>query len=498
MHQRESGILLHLSSLPGPYGTGCFGRDAIAFIDFLAAAGFSVWQVLPFSIPDEGGSPYKSISAFAGNPCFIDPEQLCAQNLITAKELESCRESSPFSVDFTWLNAQRKALLHRAFLRCPEELRQKARQFAKEQDWLPDFALYAALQQQTGKDWYDWEPALRDRQPKALEKARAALSEEIEEIYFVQYLFFMQWSAIKGYANRKGIEIIGDMPIYVSPESADLWSNRALFQLDGEGRLAKVAGVPPDFFSENGQKWGNPLYNWQEMEKDDFSWWRRRIQGALSLYDRVRIDHFRGLSAYWAVPFAAETAKEGEWLEGPGMKLFDRLFAEIAPTALIAEDLGIRDEGLEQLLEATGLPGMRVFQFAFPAQDQGLHLPHNIPENCLFYSGTHDNNTLLAYLWELTPDQRAQALDYCGFSGEDWQSGGAENAAIRAILKCIWRSPAKTVIAPVQDLLGYGGDTKMNRPGIAEGNWQFRLTEDGFSKLSAKTWRTINQMFERI
>lgn len=497
MRKRESGVLLHLSSLPGPYGTGCFGGDAIAFIDFLDAAGFSVWQVLPFSVPDEGGSPYKSISAFAGNPCFIDPEQLCAQNLITREELESCRAAQPYAVDFPQLTAQRSALLHRAFQRAPEALLQAVQDFEKEQEWLPDFALYTALQQKTGKDWYDWESALKKREPKALEQAREALSEEIRELCFIQYLFFSQWAAIKDYAHQKGIAIIGDMPIYVSLESADVWSHQELFQLDEAGRPSKVAGVPPDFFSEDGQRWGNPLYDWERMEQDDFTWWRARIHAALTLYDRVRIDHFRGLSAYWAVPAEAETAKEGQWIEGPGMKLFDLLFKEIDRNALIAEDLGIRDAGLEQLLEESGLPGMRVFQFAFPPQDGGLHLPHNVPENCLFYTGTHDNNTLLAYLWELTPEERRTALDYCGFTGEDWQSGGPENAAIRAILKCLWRSPAKTVIAPVQDLLGYGGDTKMNRPGIAEGNWQFRLTAEGFSRLSADTWRRINQMYER-
>ena len=497
MIQRESGVLLHLSSLPGPYGTGCFGSDAISFIDFLHHAGFKVWQVLPFAVPDEGGSPYKSISAFAGNPCFIDPEQLCAQNLITHEELEGCRCNQPYSVDFSWLTTQRNTLLRRAYTRCPKPLLQKVLQFAENQDWLKDFALYSALKKRSGKDWYDWEPALKKRAPEALKKAEAELKEEIEEIYFIQYLFFSQWAAIKNYANKKGIEIIGDMPIYVSLESADVWSHQELFQLNEEGLPAKVAGVPPDFFSENGQRWGNPLYDWERMALDDYAWWRKRIHAALSLYDRLRIDHFRGLSAYWAVPAEAETAKEGAWIPGPGMKLFNLLFQEINPDALIAEDLGIRDAALEQLLEESGLPGMRVFQFAFPAQDGGLHLPHNVPENCLFYTGTHDNNTLLAYLWELTPAERRIALDYCGFTGEDWQSGGAENAAIRAILKCLWRSSAKTVIAPIQDLLGYGGDTKMNRPGIAEGNWQFRLTHVGFEQLDAATWRHLNRLYER-
>lgn len=497
MGKRESGVLLHLSSLPGAYGTGCFGKEAKEFIDFLHRAGFKVWQVLPFSLPDEGGSPYKSISAFAGNPYFIDPEQLCQQNLITREELEGCRGTQPYTVDFPRLRAQRKALLHRAFLRCPKELWEQAEQFAKEQPWLSDFALYTALQEQSGKDWYDWEPPLKNREPSALAKARKELEIQIRECIFTQYLFFTQWSALRRYAKEKGVEIIGDMPIYVSLESADVWSNQKLFLLDEEGKPSAVAGVPPDFFSEDGQKWGNPLYDWGKMEEDDYLWWRERIRAALTLYDRVRIDHFRGLSAFWAVPAEAETAKEGKWIKGPGMKLFDRLFQEIPKTALIAEDLGVRDEGLERLLAESGLPGMRVFQFAFPAQDGGLHLPHNIPPHTLCYTGTHDNNTLLAYLWELTPEQRREALEYCGFYGDDWQSGGAENAAIRAILRCLWQSAAETVIVPVQDLLGYGGDTKMNRPGVAEGNWQFRLTSVGFSQLNPETYRKLNRMYGR-
>ena len=497
MNKRESGVLLHLSSLHGPYGTGCFGKEARAFIDFLHQAGFKVWQVLPFSLPDEGGSPYKSVSAFAGNPYFIDPEQLFEQQLITEEELKSCRGTQPYTVDFPWLHAQRTALFHRAYLRCSQELLAQVDQFASEQPWAEDFALYTALQQKSGKDWYDWEPALKNREPEALAKAKSELRAEMQEILFIQYLFFSQWAALRAYANERGIQIIGDIPIYVSLESADVWSNRRLFQLDDEGQPRSVAGVPPDFFSEDGQRWGNPLYDWDKMEQEDFLWWRRRIRSALTLYDRVRIDHFRGLSAYWAVPAKAETAKEGHWIQGPGMKLLERLFKEFSPDALIAEDLGVRDKELETLLKESGLPGMRVFQFAFPSQDGGLHLPHNYPENTLCYTGTHDNNTLLAYLWELPPEQRREALEYCGFLGEDWQSGGAENAAIRAILRCLWCSAARTVVVPVQDLLGYGGDTKMNRPGVAEGNWQFRLTSIGFSQLNPATYRKLNRIYER-
>ena len=497
MTKRSSGVLLHISSLMGPYGIGCFGRDAVRFIDFLREGGFRAWQVLPFSVPDAWNSPYKSVSAFAGNPCFIDPEQLFEQKLITAEELESCKANSPYFVDFFALNRQRRALFSTAFSRISPELREKMDRWRAGQPWVEDFALYTALQEETGRDWREWDPPLRRREPAALDAARERLRDAVDQAVFLQYLFFTQWSALRAYANSQGIEIIGDMPIYVSLESADVWSNQALFDLDETGAPAEEAGVPPDFFSENGQRWGNPLYNWAEMKKDGYRWWIDRILHAHRLFNKIRIDHFRGFSAYWAVPAAAKTAKEGRWREGPGMDFFRALFAHIDPSALIAEDLGVRDEGLEQLLADTGLPGMRVLQFAFLGQDDGIHLPHNYLPNTVAYTGTHDNNTLLGYLWELTPEQRRYCLDYCGFSGTAWKDGGAQNPAIRAVLRTLWGSPANLIVVPVQDLLGYGGDTKMNRPGIAEGNWSYRLTEEAFSQLHADIYRRLSLLFSR-
>jgi len=497
MLKRSGGVLLHVSSLMGPYGTGCFGRDALRFIDFLKEAGFRAWQVLPFTIPDLCNSPYKSISAFAGNPYFIDPEQLFEEKLITHEELENCKFESPYAVDFPALKEQREALFDAAFSRCTPALKQRIDDWRKTQDWVEDFALYTALQTESGADWIEWDDPLRKREPEALKEAAARLENSVDRAVFLQYLFFTQWQRVRRYANERGIEIIGDMPIYVSFESADVWSNQHLFALNEKGYPAEEAGVPPDYFSEDGQRWGNPLYDWDAMKREGYRWWLNRIRHAHSLFDRLRIDHFRGFSAYWAVPTTAKSAKEGAWKPGPGMDFFNVLFREIDRDVLIAEDLGVRDAGLEQLLEDTKLPGMRVLQFAFLGQDDGMHLPHNYLPNTVAYTGTHDNNTLLGYLWELTPESRRYCLDYCGFDGEHWKDGGAQNPAIRAILRTLWASPARLIVVPVQDLLGYGGDTKMNRPGVAEGNWSYRLTEEAFAQLDTPAYRKFAQIYNR-
>lgn len=497
MQRRSSGVLLHISSLMGPYGIGVFGRDTLRFIDFLKEAGFRAWQVLPFTVPDECNSPYKSVSAFAGNPYFIDPEQLFNKNLITAQELEDCRAASPYAVDFGTLKEQRNALFTKAYSRCTPELKQQIEGWSLTQPWVKDYALYTALQADTGKNWIDWEEPLRKREPAALKAAEERLKTTVEKEIFLQFLFFTQWQAVRRYANERGIEIIGDMPIYVSFESADVWTNQELFALNEKGYPAEEAGVPPDYFSEDGQRWGNPLYDWSAMKKDDYRWWVNRISHAHSMFDKIRIDHFRGFSAYWAVPATAKTAKEGQWRQGPGMDFFNTLFRHIDRKALIAEDLGIRDEELEELLRQTDLPGMRVIQFAFLGQDDGMHLPHNYLPNTVAYTGTHDNNTLLGYLWELTPENRRYCLEYCGFEGTSWKDGGSQNPAIKAVLRTLWGSPANLIIVPVQDLLGYGGDTKMNRPGIAEGNWSYRLTEEAFNQLHADTYRRLSQLYNR-
>ena len=499
MTGRKSGVLLHMSSLMGEYGIGTFGKEAKRFIDFLEQAGFHYWQVLPFTRIDACHSPYKSDSAFAGNLLFLDPEDLRDRDLLTEEECRECRYPTPYAAAYDWLLENRPPLFRKAFSRMDGALRRKVEVFqAENASWLPDYGLYMAVKESTGLDWCDWEDGpLKRHEAAAVAQAAEQYAEAISYHAFLQYLFFDQWAKIKSYAHDHGVEIIGDMPIYVSLESVDVWSHRELFELDGRGNPARVAGVPPDYFSADGQKWGNPLYAWGEMKADDYGWWKDRLRHAAGLFDKVRIDHFRAFSAYWAVPFDAETAKEGKWEPGVGEEFFQEIFRQIPRDRIIAEDLGQRDRSLETLLEQTGLPGMRVLQFGFLDEADNLHLPHNYPRNTVAYSGTHDNNTLLAYLWELTPSQRERCLWYCGFQGENWRDGGTRNPAVRAVLRTLWASHAGLVIAPIQDLCGFGGDTKMNRPGVAEGNWEFRLTDQAFAGIDAAYLRQLNDLYKR-
>ncbi|MDO4288686.1 MAG: 4-alpha-glucanotransferase [Eubacterium sp.] len=503
MHfKRSSGILAHITSLPGPYGIGSFGQEAKDFVDLLSAMGMSYWQLLPLGTTDAFNSPYKSFSAFAGNPLFIDLDLLAGEGLLEPQELDAVRVADPYQTDYQFLNETRLPLLKRAFLRADNTLRQQINHFAEAQRrWLPDYALYMTLREvYDNTDWYDWpDEDLKYHRTEALASARAQYADSVDFQIFLQYLFYTQWQRLKDYAGASGIKIIGDMPIYLSLESADVWANRRFFDLDDKGNPKNVAGVPPDYFSLDGQLWGNPLYRWDVLKKEGYSWWIDRISHALTLYDAVRIDHFRGLSAYWAVPAEAKTAREGTWVPGPGRDLFDQVFKTFGDKRpnIIAEDLGIIDDGVLDLLEYTGFPGMRVLQFGFIDDSDNLHLPHNYPQNCLAYTGTHDNNTLLGYLWELLPHQRDHALAYVNFTGGDWKNGGPESASCRAFIRALWQSPAAVAIIPLQDLCGFGSDTKMNSPGSAQGNWQFRITKDALDHIDRQWMRELNKTYYR-
>lgn len=497
--ERKSGVLMHISSLMGAYGIGTFGRQARRFIDFLHGAGFRAWQVLPLTGIDACHSPYKSDSAFAGNFLFLDPEELWEQGLLTDDALAACRCPESYAVAYDWLLKTRPTILRSAFgggLACRHELTDF---FEENREWLYDYSVYMAVKEATGKDWYDWaDEPLRRHEPTAVHKAARQYTEDIAYYVFLQYLFDRQWKNLRAYANAHNVEIIGDMPIYISLESADVWGHQELFELDASGRPTRVAGVPPDYFTADGQKWGNPLYLWDRMTRDGYRWWKSRLRHAMQWFDLVRIDHFRAFSAYWAVPFASPTAKDGCWEPGPGYPFFEELFESVPRESIIAEDLGVQDPQLTALLKKTGLPGMRVLQFGFLEGGDSPHLPHNYDAHTVAYTGTHDNTTLLDYLWELPPDQREDCLRYCGFEGSDWRSGGAHNEAIRTVLRTLWASHAKLVLAPVQDLCGFGGDTRMNRPGTAEGNWGFRLTEQAFSELDLPYLRELNKRYRRI
>ncbi|SDX39841.1 4-alpha-glucanotransferase [Eubacterium barkeri] len=502
---RSSGVLLHVSSLPGDFGIGTFGKEARAFVDQLSEMGCTWWQVLPFGPIDVFNSPYKSLSAFAGNIYFIDPEELGKAGLLTATEIEGAKiNRNPYIADYTAVKETRLSLFRLAYTRLTGELKETIAHFVQANDhWLTDYALYQAIQQeQSGRPWTKWtDDFLKHRNPKALDAAAKRLEDEIHFQYFLQYTFFDQWQSVKEYAKEKGIQIMGDMPIYVDIESADVWVHPQLFEIDAEGHPISVAGVPPDYFCEDGQLWGNPLYRWPNMEKEGYAWWIQRLEHTLTLFDAVRIDHFRAFSAYWAVPGDARTAREGKWLPGPGMKLFDALADAIDFSAprIIAEDLGVMDEGVISLLSESGLPGMGVLQFGFIEDGDNQHLPHNYDKKTVAYTGTHDNNTLLGWLWELLPHQRENALAYVGYigQGDDWQVGGPQSRSCQAFIRALWQSGASIAIVPIQDLCGFGGDTKMNKPGQADGNWAFRIAADALKGIDVPFIKTLNQLYKR-
>ena len=425
-------------------------------------------------MPDQYGSPYKSYSAFAGNPYFIDLEALAKDGLLTEEELRSAEQNSPYLCEFERLAEERLPLLKKAAARFED--RKAAETLVKKYPHLQAYCRFMALREANPD--CTWNAFTKEADP-----------EEIFFHAFLQYTFLTQWLKLKNYANEKGISIIGDIPIYVDYDSADLWENPALFQLGSDLRPEAVAGVPPDYFSPDGQLWGNPLYDWDKMKEDGYRWWRDRIRWQLTLFDGIRIDHFRAFSAYFSVPADAKTAKGGHWVKGPGLPFVKIIKKEAKEKLIIAEDLGDIDEDVVSLLKASGLPGMKVFQFAFLAEDS-VHKPHFYPENCVAYSGTHDNNTLLGYLWELSDDTRRYMLDYCGHRGE-WQSG------CDSILRTLLRTPAERVIFPIQDILGYGADTRMNTPGVPDGNWAYRVTAEQIGGIDRGYWKWLNHLYGR-
>ena len=491
--KRSGGVLMHISSLPGKYGIGTLGENAKKFIDFLSECNFGVWQVLPCGPCDEYNSPYSGKSAFAGNIYFIDPETLYKKNLLTKEDLKECECENIYVTDYNFLYETREDILRKAFARF--QSKEKILDFVKENSWAEDYALFCAIKKENNLPWYEWDDGLKFRDKNALTKISEELKEDILFYEFLQWEFFSQWEEMKKYANSKGISIIGDMPIYLSHDSADVWANPHLFWLDKDMYIERCAGVPPDYFCVDGQKWGNPLYNWDNLKKENYSLWIDRLGYSLKMYDAVRIDHFRAFSAYWSIP-AEEKATEGRWEKGPGLEFFNTL-KKIYPDAnIIAEDLGDIDDDVRKLLKETGFPGMGVMQFAFITDDNTPHLPHNYSEKTVGYTGTHDNNTLLGWLWESSEDSRRYAMNYCNFHG-DWGQGGPHSESIRSVIRTLWQSGALIAIVPIQDLCGFGGDTCMNHPGVAEGNWCFRITEDALSSIDKEFYRNLNGLYKR-
>ena len=501
---RESGILMPVSSLPGPYGIGCFGKAAFQFVDFLSAAGQTIWQLLPLSPTGYGDSPYQSCSAFAGNPYFVDLEALEKEGLLTAADLKA--ESwgkDPLEVDYGTLYVSRFAVLRKAYAawrsQCaglhgcsyyyPDDY--YAFTLANE-DWLEDYALYMALKVANKmKNWVEWDAPYRRRDKAVLAAFAAANEEEIGFWKFVQYKFSVQWQAVKTYANEKGVQILGDIPIYVSADSVDAWVGGKLFELDADGRFARVAGCPPDYFSADGQLWGNPLYDWAYHKKTGYAWWIQRVRHALGIYDLLRIDHFRGFDEYFSIPYGSETAAPGHWEKGPGIELFRAVEQALGKREIIAEDLGYMSDTVRQLVRDSGFPGMKVLEFAFDESEDSAYLPHKYPANCVVYTGTHDNTTLQEWYRTLDPAAKAFAVRYLG--NERTPQGEIHWDYIRLALQ----SAARIAVIPVQDYLGLGGWARINEPSTLGKNWRWRMTEEDFTEDLLKRCRDMAQTYGR-
>ena len=488
---RCSGILMHISSLPGPYGVGTMGKNAFRFVDFLEDAGQSVWQILPLTPTGYGDSPYQSCSTFAGNHYLIDLEALVKEKLLKKEELSSIRWSwSETKADFGLLYNNRLNVLRKAYDRfaAQEELDAFC---AENAGWLPDFALFMALKDRFGgKPWYQWDKALKFRDSKAIETARQELKEEIRFFCFVQYLFYKQWNALRAYAHGKGIRIIGDVPIYVPYDSVEVWKDTQLFQLDEKLDPVSVAGCPPDAFSADGQLWGNPLYRWDVMAEDGFAWWIRRLAAAGELYDIVRMDHFRGLEAYWSIPYGDATAKGGKWIKGPGMDFVNAVKKGLPELNMIAEDLGFLTQEVLDLRDASGYPGMKVLEFAFDSREPSDNLPHTYVSNTVCYTGTHDNMTMRQWFETATDEAVEYATEYMNLTEKE--------GLVWGVIRTAYASVSDLCVIQMQDLLNLGAQARMNFPGtLSDANWTWRADDAFMSEDLAKKILNMTKLYGR-
>lgn len=492
---RMSGILLHPSSLPGPDGIGDIGPESYNWVNFLAQCGCELWQLLPLGPTGYGDSPYQCFSAFAGNPYLINSTMLIDEGLLSLEDLKD-RPSFPIEkVDFGAVIPWKLDLLAKAHQNYRKNKPKKiTRQFSsfieQEKDWLVDYSLFMAIKQVNGgSSWNNWDDNLRKREKAALESFKNNHSELIEAHMFNQYLFFSQWTALKQYANQLGIKIIGDIPIFISFDSSDAWANPELFFFDKNLKPTVVAGVPPDYFSATGQLWGNPLYRWDVHKKQKYSWWIKRIKATLKLFDYIRLDHFRGFVNYWEIPAGNETAEIGKWVPGPGAEFFETILSELGSLPIIAEDLGEISNDVYELRDQFNLPGMKIFQFAFTNDPDDPFLPHNYPVNCVAYSGTHDNDTALG--WYLNAPVKEQ--DFC----RKYLSRSGENISWD-LIRAVWASVAKISIAPLQDFLSLGSDSRMNFPGQSSGNWSWRVSSSQINSGLAQKIKEINYLYSRL
>ena len=494
--KRSAGILLPISSLTSKYGIGCFDKKAYEFVDYLKEAGQSYWQILPLGPTSYGDSPYQSFSTFAGNPYYIDLNELVLNGLLTKEECEQVGFKDNDDIDYGLLYSKRYALLKKAFERSGITIDTDFIRFCDENKWLDEYALFMALKDYFGGvSWDKWEKNLRLRKDFTLNEYRSKLSDEINFYKFLQYMFFAQWNKLKKYANERGIKIIGDIPIYVAADSADVWAEPKLFQLDKDGKPKAIAGCPPDGFAADGQLWGNPLYDWDYHKETGFEWWISRLSHCFKLYDVVRIDHFRGFDEYYSIPYGDKNAKNGYWEKGPGMELFTAVEKALGKREVIAEDLGFMTDSVRQLVKDSGFPNMKVLEFAFDSRDTGSrndYLPHNYNENCVAYTGTHDNQTIASWFDTITEDEREMAREYLC---DDFTPTEKLN---KAFISLIMRSKARLCIIPMQDWLGLDDKSRINVPSTVGKNWRWRLTENQLTeKLKDEILKTT-RIFGRI
>ncbi len=492
---RRNGILMHISSLPSDYGIGSLGIPAYKFADFLCEAGQSLWQVLPTTPTSFGDSPYQSFSVFAGNPYFIDLDILHKQGLLTKKDLEDSKYTKNIEkVDYAWLYENRKKVMASAYMRFDKSDKKYISFCKKNKDWLSDYALFMALKDAHGGiAWYDWADEYKMRDKSALERFEKEQADAIELYKMQQYLFASQWTELKAYVNSKGIKIIGDMPIYTAHDSADVWANPDLFKLDEKLSPTVVAGCPPDAFSDDGQRWGNPIYNWARMAENGYKWFCRRMGAMCESFDIVRIDHFRGFAEYYEIPSSEKTARKGKWVKGPGKALFDAIRAKCGECEIIAEDLGYMTPSVKRLLRACAFPGIKVLEFAFSVDEESEYLPHNYERNCVVYTGTHDNDTIIGWMNRAPELEVEFAKKYMRLTEQEGYNWG--------MIKCAMASPADTCILQMQDLLGLDNSARMNTPSTLGDNWSWRIKDECINfwlagilkKLTETYWRAGKQ-----
>ena len=492
---RASGILMGISSIPSKYGIGCFSKEAYDFVDQLEKAGQQYWQILPLGPTGYGDSPYQSVSTFAGNPYFIDLEELIKKELLTKEECEACDWGGSESyVDYEKIYLSRYKLLRKAYEKAELKTDPDYAEFLKEEkDWLQDYCLFMAIKNdQKGICWIDWPEELKDRHSKAVKEAEKELAEEIEFYRFQQYCFTTQWRKLKAYANKKDISIIGDVPIYVALDSSDAWANPEMQQFDEDYDPKAVAGCPPDAFSATGQLWGNPLYDWKALKKDGYGWWVQRMTHCLELYDVVRIDHFRGFDEYYAIPYGDKTAERGKWEKGPGMDLFHTLDKKIKDLRVIAEDLGFLTESVLEMLKESGYPGMKVLQFAFDGSEDSCYLPYKYDHNCVVYTGTHDNETTKGWLENLQGHDLKFVREYINCYEQP------VNDCVWALIRTALSSVADLAVIPIQDYLCLGNEARMNAPSTFGDNWKWRLTANQISETTLYHMREVTRIYGRL